>query len=127
MLSKLAKQLSDCAKDRPDQPIFLMLNIGNAIDADSHGIDGAKIDNIIAYRGKEVHRYTTFERDLEFLENEGGEKLTGVICYGDEFIGLDKYLGGYVVLNDTAEVKLEDDMISELKNALFEKPAPESE
>jgi hypothetical protein len=126
MLSKLAKQLSDYAKDRPGQPIFLMLNIGNAIDADSHGIEyalqGANIDNIIANRGKEVRRYTTFERDLEFLENEEGKKLTGVICYGDEFIGLEKYLSGYVVLNDTAEVKLEDDMISELKNVLFEKP-----
>ena len=32
MLSKLAKQLSDYAKDRPSHPIFLMLNIGNAID-----------------------------------------------------------------------------------------------
>jgi hypothetical protein len=125
-LSKLAKQLSDYAKDRPGQPIFLMLNIGKAIDADSHGIEyalqGASIDNIIANRGKEVRRYTTFERDLEFLENDEGKKLTGVICYGDEFIGLEKYLSGYIVLNDTAEVKLENDMISELKKALFEKP-----
>ena len=131
MLSKLAKQLSDYARDRPGQPIFLVLNIGNAIDVDLHGIQyalqGANIDNMIANHGKEVGRYTTFERDPEFLKIEDGRKLTGVICYSDEFIGLDKYLSGYIILNDTAEVKLDDKMISELKKALFEKPPLQSE
>jgi hypothetical protein len=79
MLSKLGKQLSDYAKDRPGQPIFLMLNVGNAIDADLHGIQyalqGANVDNIIANRGTEVGRYTTFERDPEFLKIEEGKKI----------------------------------------------------
>jgi hypothetical protein len=48
--------------------------------------------------------------------------LTGVVCHSDEFVGLNKYLSGNIILNDTAEVKLEDEMISELKEALFEKP-----
>ena len=125
MLSKLGKQLSDYAKDRPGQPIFLMLNVGNAIDADVYGIQyalqGADVDNIIANRGTEVGRYTTFERDPEFLKIEEGKKLTGVVYYSDEFVGLDKYLHGNIILNDTAEVKLVDEMVSELKEALFEK------
>jgi hypothetical protein len=48
--------------------------------------------------------------------------LTGVICYSDEFVGLEKYLSGNIILNDSAEVKLEDKMILELKEALFGKP-----
>ena len=134
MLSKLVKQLSDYAKDRPGEPIFLIMNIGNAIDADLHGIQyalqGANIDNIIANRGKEIGRYTTFERDLEFLKIEEGKKLTGVICYRDEFNGLNNYLSGNIILNDSAEVKLEDKMILEVEEALFRKPMsgqPESQ
>ena len=126
MLNKLAKQVSDYAKDRPGQPILLIFNMSNAIDADFQGIQyalqGTKVDNIIANHGTEVGHYITFERDPEFLKIEEGRKLTGVIFYTDEFTGPNKYLSGNIILNATAEVKLDDQIISELKEALFEKP-----
>ncbi len=126
MLNKLAKQVSDYAKDRPGKPILLMFNMSSAVDADLHGIQyalqGTKVDNIIANRGTEVGRYITFERDPEFLKIEEGRKLTGVVYYTNEFVGLNKCLNGNIILNATAEVKLEDQIISELKEALFERP-----
>ncbi len=64
-------------------------------------------------------------RDIEIHSQSifcKGKKLTGVIGYRDEFIGLNKYLSGNIILNDSAEVKLEDKMILELKEALFRKP-----
>jgi hypothetical protein len=48
--------------------------------------------------------------------------LTGVVYYKDEFNGLNKYLDGDIILNPTAEVKLDEQTISELRKALFEKP-----
>lgn len=126
MLDKLSKQVIDYAKDRPSQPILIMFNMSNAIDADLDGVQralkGGKVDNIVANRGTEISRYVTFERDPEFLKNENGGKLTGIVQFTDEFVGLNKYLSGGIILNATADVKLEDQMILELNEALFRKP-----
>jgi predicted Ser/Thr protein kinase len=85
-------------------------------------LHGSKVDHILADHGSEIGRYTTFERDPEVLKIPEGKKLTGVVYYKDEFNGLNKYLDGDIILNPTAEVKLDEQTISELRKALFEKP-----
>jgi hypothetical protein len=100
--------LSDYARDKPGQPILLIFNMNNAIDIDLYGIQyalqGANVDNMIPKYGAEIDRPVTFELDPEFLKIEEGNKLTGVVFYTDEFIGLNKYLNGDIILNASAEV-----------------------
>ena len=126
MLSKLSTQIVDYAKDRPGQPMLLIFNMTEALDADLHGIQyalhGSKVDHRLADHGSDIGRYTTFERDPEFLKIDEGRKLTGVIYYTDEFDGLNKYFDGDIILNTTAEVKLNDQALFELREALFERP-----
>ena len=124
MLSKLKNQIVDYAKDRPGHPILLIFNMSQALDADLHGIlyslQGAEVDNIFVKPDSKHRRFTTFERDPEFLRLNEGRKLTGLIHYTDEFDGLKKYLKGDVIINANAEIELNESSLSELKKALFE-------
>ena len=123
MLEKVIGQISVYAKSHTGQ-IFILLNLTRAHDVDLHGVTyalhGSNSNNLIFDEGKVVSQFTTFKTDPDFLNLKEGKKLSGLIhCY-NEFDGKDIKLDGKVIINDSAEIKLDENDIAEIKQIFFE-------
>lgn len=83
MLDKIYNQISHYAKERSN-PIILILNLTHAPDADLYGIiyalHGGGVDNIVTKHGSRiVNRFTTFERDPDFMQLKEGKKISALM------------------------------------------------
>lgn len=123
MIEKITNQISIYAKSHSGH-IILILNLTYSHDVDLHGLvyalQGSNIPNFVFDEGKLVNRFTTFQRDPEFLNLNNANKLSGVIHCRNEFNGTDIKLGGNIIPNDSAEVRLDEKDIEEIKEILFD-------
>ena len=70
-------------------------------------------------RREVVDRYNTFKRNPLFLESEDAKGLSAVIYYNHQNTYQNIRDNGDVIINDSATIKLEDEIKLELKNILF--------
>lgn len=123
VFSKIRDQISVYAKTHSG-PMFIILNLTHAYDTDLHGViyalRGSDIDHFEFDGGEIVNRFTSFQRDQEFLNLEQGKKLTAVIHCTNEFDGMSIKLQGKIIPNESAEIKLDVNDILEIEQDLFE-------
>lgn len=106
-------------------PIILIFNLTHAPEVDLHGIQysfqGSEVEHIVMDRKSHAEiRFTKIERNPAFVSHPKANVVSAVISYKNEIQGMEMKREGGCLLNLSADKKLDENTLSDLKSALFE-------
>lgn len=111
--------------NKTSDPIILIFNLTHAPDVDLHGIQysfqGSEVEHIVMDRKSHAEiRFTKIERNPAFVSHPKANLVSALISYKNEIQGIEMKRVGGCLLNLSADKKLDENTLNDLKSALFE-------